>query len=139
MKLDDLRSGDLINFDMITPGIFDSQYKSVIVAGIFDYLPARVIDPELQVKHDGLYTYFKDKVNNVNDMTVYKYLAIQPNKDTSELLVIGFPWIREDTLQITQGRKGTCLISNWQQSFEAPFKDFLNNLGATYVLRIDDN
>lgn len=138
MKLDELRSGDIVNFDMIHPGIFDSQYKAVTVVGTFDYLPARGLDPELRVKHDGLFPYFKDKVNNVNDMTIYRYFAIQPNKDSSEILVIGFPWIKEDTLQITQGRKATLLISSWQQSFEAPLKDFLANLGANYVLRIDD-
>lgn len=138
MTLDQLQAGDIVNFDMIHPGIFGSQYKGVIVTGTFDYITARALDPELQVKHDALYPYFKEQVNNVNDLSIYKYFGIRPDKTTSEIIIIGGPWIRPDSLMVTKGRQAVVIISPWQESYSAPLKDFLANLNTTYTLRIDD-
>lgn len=138
MTLDQIASGDIVNFDMIVPGIFGSQYKGVTVTGTFDYITARALDPELQVKHDALYPYFKDSVNNVNDITAYRYFGIRPDKSTSEIIVVGYPWIRADSLQVTKGRQAHVIISPWQEAYSAPLKDFLNNLNAGYTIRIDD-
>ncbi|QLM02895.1 hypothetical protein PQC07_gp234 [Aeromonas phage D3] len=123
---------------MVFPGILQSQYKGVVVTGVFDYIVARALDPELQVKHDALYPYFKDSVNDVNDPSVYRYFGIRPDPTSSEIVVIGYPWIRPDSLQVTQGREAVLIISPWQQSYEAPLKDFLRNLNAGFVIRIDD-
>lgn len=138
MNLDQIKSGDIVNFDMIVPGIFGSQYKGVTVTGVFDYITARALYPELQVKHDALYPYFKDAVNDVNDPTIYRYIGIRPDKTSSEILVIGYPWIHPDSLEVTQGRQAVVIISPWQEAYNAPLKDFLNNLNASFTLRIDD-
>ena len=34
MKLSEIQKGDLVNYDMITPGIFGDQYRGVLVAGV---------------------------------------------------------------------------------------------------------
>lgn len=138
MTLDQISSGDIVNFDMIFAGIRGSQYKGVTVTGVFDYITARALNPELQVDHDAFYPYFKDTVNNVDDMSAYRYIGIRPDKSTSEIIVIGGPWIRPDSLSVIKGRQALVIISPWQQSFEAPLKDFLKNLNTTYTLRIDD-
>lgn len=139
MDINELKKGDTINFDMISPGIMGSQYKSVYVAGAdVSYEAAAAIDNEVNVKHRNFYPFFKAAVNNIDDPRSYGYLLIKPDAGSNELLVIGIPWIAPETLQVTKGRTATIQINNWQQRFEAPMKDFLNNLGASYTLQVTD-
>lgn len=138
MNLNDIKKGDLVNFDMIIPGIFGDQYKSVWVAGVVDHTSASIIDPEINVKHENFFPQFKESVGNVNDPTIYDYLLIKPDPTTNNLLAIGYPWIRPDSLEITKGRTAEILIQNWEARWEAPVNDFLKNLGASYVLSVSD-
>lgn len=138
MKIEELRKGDTVNFDMISPGIMSSQYKSVYVAGIVSYDAAAAIDNEVNVKHRNFYPFFKQTVNNIDDPSIYDYLILKAEPTSNELFVIGETWIAPGTLEVTQGRIGTVLIGNWQQRFEAPLKDFLANLGASYTLQVRD-
>lgn len=138
MKLSEVQKGDLVNFDMITPGIFGDQYRGVLVAGVVDYTVASTIDPELNVKHQAFYPYFKDTVDNVNDPARYDYLLIRPDPAKSELLVIGYPWINPSSLEVTKGRSALITITTWEQRFESPLKDFLANLGVPYTIDIRD-
>lgn len=138
MTIDELKKGDLVNFDMIIPGILGDQYKSVIVSGIVDYTVASQIDSEVNVKHQNFYPQFKDTVGNVNDPSIYSYLLVRPDPTTNLTIVIGGPWIRADSLETTRGRFGSILIQNWEERYRAPVTDFLNNLQAQYTLTVED-
>ncbi|UOX39655.1 putative virion structural protein [Aeromonas phage ZPAH34] len=138
MKINELRKGDMVNFDMIAPGIFGSQYKSVLVQGVVGYEAASIIDPELNVKHQNFYPKFKENVNNINDPTIYDYLIIKPDANTNQVIVIGEPWIQPGTLEVTKGRVATILIGDWQERYNAPVKDFFANLNVSYTLQVTD-
>ena len=127
MKLSEIQKGDLVNYDMITPGIFGDQYRGVLVAGVVDYTVASSIDPEVNVKHQAFYPMFKNTVDNVNDPSRYDYLLIRPDPTQSNLLVIGY-----------KGRSALITITTWEQRFESPLKDFLANLGVPYTIDVRD-
>ncbi|QDB70461.1 hypothetical protein CF8_0048 [Aeromonas phage CF8] len=138
MKINELRKGDIVNFDMIAPGIFGSQYKGVLVQGVVGYEAASLIDPEVNVKHQNFYPKFKENVNNINDPTTYDYLLIKPDAATNQVIVIGEAWIMPGSLEVTKGRTAQILIGDWQARYDAPVRDFLNNLNVSYTLQVTD-
>ena len=139
MNFNELRKGDTINFDMISPGIMSSQFKGVHVEGaLVSYNVAALVDNEVVVKHRNYYPFFKNTVGNVDDPSAYEYLLLKSDLTTNEVFVIGVPWINPASLEITKGRVGNILIGNWQQRFDAPLRDFLQNLGASYTIQITD-
>lgn len=137
--LANVKKGDIINFDMIAPGIFGDQYKGAIVTAVADFNTARIIDPDIQLKHANFYSLFKDKVDNVNDPSKYDYFILQLDVTNSKLIAIGFPWINEDSLQAITTREATIVIRQFQEYHRGPLLDFLNNLNVEYTLKINDN
>lgn len=133
-----IKKGDIINFDMISPGIFGDQYKGAIVSSVADFNTARIIDPDIQLKHANFYPFFKDKVDNVNDPSKYDYFILQLDVTKSDLIVIGFPWINEDSLKAITTREATIVIRQFQEYHRAPLMDFLTNLNVSYTLLVED-
>uniref|UniRef100_A0AAU8L0W3 SH3 fold domain-containing protein n=1 Tax=Pantoea phage Survivor TaxID=3232176 RepID=A0AAU8L0W3_9CAUD len=133
-----IKDGDIVNFDMIKPGIFGDQYKAAIVSAVCDYNTARIVDPDINSKHANFYPFFKDSVDNVDNPNIYKYLILQLDKTVSKLVVIGFPWINQDSLKTIQTRYATVIIQNFQEYHRAPLVDFLENLGVTYQYTVSD-
>jgi hypothetical protein len=139
MNFNELRKGDMINFDMISPGIMSSQYKAVHVEGaLVSYNVAALVDNEVVVKHRNFFPFFKESVNGIDDPSVYEYLLLKKDLNTNDVFAVGVPWINQASLETTKGRVGTILIGNWQERFNAPLKDFLQNLGASYTIQITD-
>lgn len=139
MNLAELKKGDIVDFDMITPGIFGDQYKAAIISGIVDYNTARLIDPELNAKHSNFYPFFQASVDNVNNPAVYDYLILQLDVTKSNLVVIGYPWINKDSLKTVSSRYATIIVRNFQEHQRAPINDFFRNLGVEYTLTITNN
>lgn len=136
--IDTIKKDDIINFDMIQPGIFGDQYKAAIVTSIAPYTLAKLVDPSIDVKHANFYPFFKDKVDNVNSPSVYNYFILQLDKTKSDLIAIGFPWINVDSLKTIQTRQATVIIRNFQEWHRAPLLDFLASMNAPYTFKIDD-
>jgi len=133
-----IAADDIINFDMITPGIYGDQYKGVIVNGIVSYAVAKRLDPSIDGRHANFYPFFKDSVDNVNDPNVYKYLTVQLDATQSELLVFGIPWINKDSLTTITTREAQIIIQGFVEYHRAPLIDFLNSLNVQYTIKIDD-
>lgn len=133
-----VKKGDIINFDMIAPGIFGDQYKGAIVTAIADFNTARFIDPDIQLKHANFYSMFKDKVDNVNDPSKYDYFVLQLDVTKSNLIVIGTPWINEDSLRAITTREATIVVRQFQEYHRGPLLDFFNNLGVEYTFVVTD-
>jgi hypothetical protein len=133
-----IKKDDIINFDMITPGIFGDQYKAALVSGVVPYNLAKLVDPSIDVKHANFYPFFKDKVDNVNSPDIYNYFILQLDKTKSDLIAIGFPWINTDSLTTITTRNATVIIQNFQEWQRAPLIDCLNSLNVNYTLKIDD-
>lgn len=136
MSIQNLKKGDIVDFDMIRPGIFGDQYKGALISAIADYNTARLIDPELNAKHANFFPYFKDTVDNVNRPEIYDYLILQLDKTKSNVIVIGVPWINASSLKTVASRHATVVINNFQEHQRAPLIDFLNNLRVEYVLTV---
>ncbi|EBY9764077.1 hypothetical protein D5W64_13270 [Salmonella enterica subsp. enterica serovar Saintpaul] len=137
--LETIRKNDIINFDMIRPGIFGSQYKAATVTGIVDYDTACLIDPDVYNKHQAFYPFFKDSVDNVNNPAIYNYFVLQLDPTIAGRTVIGFPWIDKDSLKTIQSRYANVIIQSFQEYHRAPLVDFLKSLNVTYVLTIHDS
>lgn len=133
-----LKKGDIVNFDMIRPGIFGAQYKAALITGIIDYETARIIDPDIYNKHQAFYPFFKDSVDNVNDPSIYNYMALQLDPTKAGRTIIGFPWIDKDSLKTIQSRYAQVIIQNFQEYQRPTLIDFLEGLNVTYVLTVTD-
>lgn len=137
-SLKTIKKGDIVNFDMIRPGIFGGQYKGALVTAIGDFNVARMIDPDIAQKHANFYPFFKDSVGNVDNPTIYDYLILQLDVTKSNLIAIGFPWINEGSLKTVSTRQATIIIREFQEYHRPPLEDFLNGLNVSYTLTIDD-
>lgn len=139
MTASTLKKGDIVNFDMVRPGIFGDQYRNMTISAVGDYNLARNIDPEINAKHASFYPFFKDTVDNVNSPSIYDYLILQTSKTDPTLVVIGVPWINQTTLKTITSRYATIVINGFQEYHRSPVTDFLNNLNVSYTLEIKDN
>ena len=133
-----IKQGDIVDFDMIAPGIFGDQYKGAIVSSVGDFNLARLVDPSIQVKHNNFYPFFKDKVDNKNDPSIYKYLILQLDVTKSNLIAIGFPWINVDSLTPITTRNATIVVQGFQEWHQAPIKDFFNSLNVKYTFIVEN-
>lgn len=126
------QTNDVIDFQLVQNGIIgDERVGVVVTAAGLTYQTARLIDPQLNVKHTALFQYFEGKVGGVDDPNGYNYFAIQYGNGKIE--VIGIPWVNEATYQVVKGRIRTYTYSNWQEKFEAPLHKFLRDLGVSYT------
>jgi hypothetical protein len=128
--------GDIVTFQLVKNGIIGDDRVDVKVDGLMQYSTARLIDPQLAIKHKNLYSYFKDKVQNVDDPSVYGYLALIGRNDKLE--VIGIPWINDSTFQLIDGRNANIVCTNWREDFRAPLQTFMQSLGAAYTITVFD-
>lgn len=134
-----IKKDDIINFDMIAPGIAGDQYKSVLVNGIIPYSVARQLDSSIDEKHANFYPFFKDSVDNVDSPSVYNYFILQQDKTKADITIIGFAWINTDSLVAVTTRTATVIIRAFQEWQRAPLLDFLNSLNVGYTIKVDDN
>lgn len=131
--------GDIVSFQLKHNGILGGERpQSVVESSSTSYEVARMIDPEVHVKHTSLYPYFKNdaSVNNVDDPNIYEYLILKTIE--GKLEVIGIPWINESTFTLIDGRTCRIEVENFKEEFRAPIRTFLSNLGAAYTLTVLD-
>jgi hypothetical protein len=127
------KSGDIVSFQLVQNGLLgDERVQVRVSAADVDYQTAKLIDPQLNVKHTTLFPYFKDAVGGIDNPSAYKYVTFQLANGAIE--VIGVPWIKEATYRIVDGRIETIQITNFREEFRGPLLTFLKNLGASYTI-----
>jgi len=137
MAISTPKSGDIVSFQLVQNGLLGDERSQVKVAAAdMDYQAAKLIDPQLNVKHTTLFPYFKDAVGGIDNPNQYKYVAFQLANGQVE--VIGIPWIKESTYRIVEGRIADLQVTNFREEFRGPMQTFLANLGATYTLTVRD-
>lgn len=123
---------DIVDFQLVVNGILGDERKgAVVIAQDLLYSAARLMDPQLQVKHTNLFQYFASAVGNVNDPSAYRYFAVQLANGSME--VIGIPWVNESTFRVVQGRTAIYTINNFEERMRPALAKFLRDLGATYT------
>ena len=129
--------GDIVSFQLVASRINGGQRTEVQVDSIAGYNTAKYIDPEIQAKHANLYRYFQDAVGNVDDATAYDYVVLM-NTVTGKMEVIGIPWILTSSWVTVSTQNNLIQITNWQEKMRAPLTTFLANLGASYVMNLQN-
>lgn len=130
-----LTTGSTVSFRLVETTVMAKNFNNVkVLTGDTVYSIARGSDPELQTHHESLYPYFKDKVDNVNSPTAYNYAIVELPNGT--VVPVGLPWIDETTVQVVDTKRASLEISNYRVEWEAPIRDLLNNLGASYTLTL---
>jgi hypothetical protein len=131
------KKGDVISFQFVRNGLIGDGKTQVKVEGDMNYIMAKAIDPELNVKHQALFPYFRDAVNQVNDPTAYGYIGIINNN--GQLEVIGIPWILASSFQYVQSRRAMINVTNWREEFRAPWETFAAGLGVSWTINTFEN
>lgn len=129
---------DIVDFKYTRAGIIgDEERGCVIISPEMSFQAARLIAPEIVVKHANLFPYFADKVNQNNDPGAYSYFLIRRPNDSVE--VIGYPWVNEDTFKTVAGRIRIYNLSNFSEKMAGPIAKLLADLGCTYTYNDVDN
>lgn len=131
--LDELKGGERISFSLVKSGIVGGTYTSVLVDSVAGYSTARAISTDLASKHANLYPFFKDKVDNINDASKYKYLIIKPNDLSEQLIAIGIPWINESTVKSASTETVRLELYNFEEYKRPALESFLKNAGISYA------
>lgn len=131
--LDTVRRGDRITFSLIRAGIAGDTFTNVLVDSVVGYGTARLVSTDLNSKHANLYTFFKEKVNNVNDPSAYDYLIIKPNDTKEEYVAIGKPWINQDSVQNANTKNEMLELFNFEEYKRPSLITFLENSGISYA------
>ena len=101
---DHLNFGNIVSFDVYPATIIGARFKDVKVLGVFDKDTAAVLGIDPDAQHINVYPTLPDGVPD--DPGEYEYVKVKhPNGSTS---VLGVPWIREDTIMVSQ--RGTLTI-----------------------------
>lgn len=101
---DYLTFGNVLTFDVYPATIIGNRFIDVKVLGVFDKDTARMwIDPDAM--HVNVYPTLPDGVPDDPDQ--YQFVKLQHLN--GKVSIIGVPWIREDTIVISQ--KGTLTIT----------------------------
>lgn len=128
----DPRTNDIVDFQLVQNGILgDGRVDVAVTASGLTYETAKLIDPQLNVKHTALFQYFQSKVGGVDNPAAYQYFAVRDSNGSVE--VIGIPWVNETTFKVVVGRIRNYSFNNWQEKFEAPFHKFLRDMGISYT------
>lgn len=131
------KSGDIVSFQLVVNGVNGDGRTEVKVTGTgLDYQTAKLLEPQLALKHTALFPYFRSKVGSVDNPAVYEYIAVVGSSGKPE--VIGLPWILESSYKVLDGRVAAVNITNFREDFRAPLTTFLKNLGAVYTLTVKD-
>jgi hypothetical protein len=134
-----IKKNDIIDFDMIAPGIFGDQYKAMTVLSVAPYSIAQAFDQNLATKHAAFYPLFKDSVDNIDSPSIYDYFILQKDITKAEYIAIGFPWINEASLKGIVTRRANVVIQNFQEFHRAPLLDFMNSLNVEYTFLVTDS
>lgn len=123
---------DIVDFKYVQSGIIgDEERGCVIISPEMSFQAARLIAPEIVVKHANLFPYFGDKVNQNNDPGAYSYFLIKRPNDSVE--VIGYPWVNEDTFKTVSGRIRIYNISNFNEKMAGPIAKLFADVSASYT------
>lgn len=100
---DFLTFGNILSFEVYPAAVIGTRFDDVKVMGVFDSETARIwIDPEAM--HANVYPTLPDGTSD--DASQYQYVKLKHlNGNVS---ILGLPWIREDTIQISE--KGTLTL-----------------------------
>lgn len=132
------KSGDIVSFQLVVNGINGDERTEVKISAIgMNYQTAKMIEPQLGIKHTALFPYFSAAVRGIDDPSAYDYICIIGRNGIPE--VIGVPWILDTSYRIVDGRVATLQITNFREDFRAPLITFLRNIGASYTIVARDN
>lgn len=133
----DPKKGDIISFQFVQNGLIGNGKQQVKVEGDIGYSIAKSIDPEINTKHQALYPYFADKVENIDDPSAYGYIGII-NQD-GRVEVIGIPWILESTFQYSESVRAVIAVPRWQEKYRPAFDSFFQSLGLDWTINTFKN
>jgi len=127
-----VNEGDIVDFSLMTDTVLGGKRTGVtVVAPPMSYSAAVKLDPNLNSKHKNMFTYFRDKVDNVDDPAKYKYFAVENANGTME--VIGVPWVMDSTYSPVTTREVTYVIHNFKEEWRSVIENTYRNLGAKFT------
>lgn len=96
-----LNVGDVISFETIAPSILQLKFNQVKFTGVANWAVARSF-ADIASIHRTLYPSM-DQNTVKDDYRSYNYLMFQdPNSEKPNVIqVLGIPWIREDTVEVS--------------------------------------
>lgn len=132
MAIPNPKKGDIISFSFVQNGLIGNGKEQVKVEGDVNYLMAKAIDPEIDVKHQALYNYFAKDVGYVDDPSSYGYIGII-NLD-GRVEMIGIPWILESTFKFSESERAVIAVPRWQEKHRPAFDTFFQSLGLDWTI-----
>lgn len=133
MNFEQIENDDVIDFQLITRGILDDNFKGVTFLGKVSYAAALANNKSINAIHDAFFPYMQNNTPGVNlKPESYQYILVKQTNGTIQS--IGIPWILMSTLTLESNQLLQIKINNPSKLMEAPIRDLLTNLGADFEL-----
>lgn len=96
--------GNTLSFEVYPAAVLGARFDNVKVMGVFDKDTARMwIDPDAM--HVNVYPTLPE--STPDDPSQYQFVKLKHSN--GHITILGVPWIREDTIEISQ--RGTLTLS----------------------------
>lgn len=119
----DVQINQRFSFDVFPTAVIGNNFRDVRLEGIINARTAAAYGFDVEAMHQAVYPSLPQGVPN--DPYGYGYIRIQyPNGSFD---VVGIPWIRQETIQISTGGQVTMTFENATQ---ADLDRMLNALSA---------
>lgn len=110
-SLRDVSINQRISFEVYPTSVIGNNYRDVRLEGILSARSAASSGVDIAALHMAVYPSLPQ--GTPNDPFAYGYIEIQHPNGAFE--VLGIPWVREDTLQISTGGRLTLIFENKTQ------------------------
>lgn len=108
MQYSDLEVGQRVSFELYPSHIYGSTFNNVTITAFLDHGLANALGFDVIAAHQMVYPSLPE--GSINDPTQYNYVRIQ--NTNGEYQIIGIPWIRESTINISNGKVLTLIFQD---------------------------
>lgn len=99
-----LVKGATVDFAVYAPEILTSGFTNAKINGDIDMETAQQLGLDVQAKHNNLYPLIKAQ-GYADDPSSYGYIRV--TKENGQVVILGVPWIMENTIVVKQRNRIT--------------------------------
>ncbi len=108
MQISELEVGQKVSFEIYPSHIHGSTFNNVTISAFFDYKLANALGFDIISAHNMVFPSLP--IGIPNDPTQYNY--VQVTSESGKTLILGTPWIINNTIVVGNGRKLTLVFQD---------------------------
>ncbi len=115
MNIHEVSIGQKISFELYPAHIYGNNFRNVTLTGFIDSTLANALGFDIVAAHQNVYPSLPP--GTPNDPTQYSYFRIA--MDNGETMVLGAPWVRFDSVTVSNGKTLTLVFQDIDETRKA--------------------